>query len=263
MEERVGCINCRQALKTVDFVSDEIKKDEEITKWAYNVVATRSLEVNGERIIIPMADMLNHGSDAHNVEISYDEEGSCLVYAAADVPAGSPLRMSYGDYYLTNPSATFARYGFVDETCPSTFCKMTTITPSTELRAIGLSFSRMLFYKDTGEVSEEVFDILLYQILSENWQVQKEFYNACINGDTATKSAYHQQYQGETYGKLKKHVDSFLKELDELNEKAATKDLAKHPRLPLILAHNNFVRETFLRVKEQIDPIAAQTAYNT
>ena len=58
MEERVGCINCRQALKTVDFVSDEIKKDEETTKWAYSVVATRSLEVNGERIIIPMADMV-------------------------------------------------------------------------------------------------------------------------------------------------------------------------------------------------------------
>ena len=29
------------------------------------------------------------------------------MYTAIDVPAGSPLRLSYGDYYLTNPSATF------------------------------------------------------------------------------------------------------------------------------------------------------------
>ena len=59
MEERVKCINCKQALKTVDFVSDEVKADDELLKWVYNVVETRSLEVNGERIIIPMADMVS------------------------------------------------------------------------------------------------------------------------------------------------------------------------------------------------------------
>mmetsp|Transcript_29186 Transcript_29186/g.47904 ORF Transcript_29186/g.47904 Transcript_29186/m.47904 type:complete len:365 (+) Transcript_29186:2-1096(+) len=260
MAERVKCINCRQALKTVDFISDEIKNNEELTKWAYNVVETRSLDVGGEKIIIPMADMFNHGSDGHEVEISYDEEGSCVVYTTADAPAGSPLRISYGDYYLTNPSATFAKYGFVDETCPSTFCKMMDIIPSTELRDIGLSFSRMLFYNN-GEVSDEVYDVLLYQILSSNWQSQKEFYNACMNGDTATKSAFQQQYLGEVMTRLKTHVDGFLNNLDELSVKASEKDLEKHPRLPLIVAHNDFVRETFLRVKEQIDPIAAQAMY--
>lgn len=258
MEERVKCINCRQALKSVEFVSDESKKDEELLKWIFNVVQTRSLEVDGERIIVPMVDMLNHESSGHEVDVSYDEEGSCVVYANTDVPAGSPLRMSYGDYYLTNPSATFAKYGFIDHTCPSTFCKMMDIIPSTELREIGLSFSRMLFYKDTGEVSPEVYDVLLYQILSENWQVQKEFYNACMNGDEATKSAYHQQYLGQTMNKLKKHVDSFLLDLDKLSEKASTKDLAEHSRLPMIIAHNDFVRQTFMNVKSQIDPIAAQ-----
>lgn len=52
----------------------------------------------------------NHGSSGHEVEISYDEEGSCMVYATQDVQSGSPLRLSYGDYYLTNPSATFGMY---------------------------------------------------------------------------------------------------------------------------------------------------------
>jgi len=59
MEERVKCINCRQALKTVDFVGDATKADDDLLKWVYNVVATRSLEVDGERIIVPMADMVS------------------------------------------------------------------------------------------------------------------------------------------------------------------------------------------------------------
>ena len=153
-----------------------------------------------------------------------------------------------------------ARYGFIDETCPSTFCKMMDIIPSTELREIGMSFSRMIFYK-TGEVSQEVYDVLLHQILSNNRPAQEEFFNACVNGDESTKSAYHQQYMGETIKKLKNHVDKFLKDLDDLEKKAASKDLEKHPRLPLIVGHNQFVRQTFSAVKEQIDPIAAQYSH--
>jgi len=258
MEKRVQCINCRQALKSIDFVSEETKSNEELLKWIYNVVETRSLEIDGERIIIPMADLFNHDSAGHEVEISYDEEGSAAIYSITDIPAGSPLRISYGDYYLTNPSATFAKYGFIDESCSSTFCKMMDIIPSTELRNIGLSFSRMLFY-NTGEVSEEVYDVLLYQILSDKSPTEKkEFYSACINGDEQTKAAYHQQYLGDTMGKLKKHVDTFLKNLDELDEKASRKDPNTHTRLPLIMAHNNFVRQTFMNVKAQIDPVVSQ-----
>ena len=61
MEERVKFINCKQALKFVDFVSETTKKDEELLKWVFNVVETRCLEAGdggGERIIIPMADMV-------------------------------------------------------------------------------------------------------------------------------------------------------------------------------------------------------------
>ena len=96
MEKRVQCINCRQALKSIDFVSEETKSNEELLKWIYNIVETRSLEIDRERIIIPMADMFNHDSAGHEVEISYDEEGSAAVYSITDIPAGSPLRISYG-----------------------------------------------------------------------------------------------------------------------------------------------------------------------
>ncbi len=41
------------------------------------------------------------------MDISYDDEGNCMVYTTTDVPAGSPLLMSYGD--PTNPSALFGK----------------------------------------------------------------------------------------------------------------------------------------------------------
>lgn len=135
---------------------------------------------------------------------------------------------------------------------------MMDIIPSTELRDIGLSFSRMLFY-NTGEVSEEVYDVVLHQILQG--ADRTAFYNACMNGDAATKSAYHQQYWGQTLEKMRKHVDSFLKNLDELENKASMKDLETHPRLPMIVAHNNHVRLIFSRVQENIVAQSASTAY--
>jgi hypothetical protein len=51
-------------------------------------------------------------------------------------------------------------------------------------------------------------------------------------------------------------VDSFLKDLDDLDNKANLKDPVKNSRIPMIMAHNAFVRETFLNVKQNsIDPI--------
>ena len=105
-----------------------------------------------------------------------------------------------------------------------------------------------------------VYDVILYQILSEtsNWQGQREFYTACITNDTQLKSEYHAMYIGQTMMKLKNHVDTFLKDLDDLYDKARAKDVMKHPRLPLILAHNNYIQSTFMTVKDKIDPIIAQ-----
>jgi len=201
----------------------------------------------------------NHGTETE-VELTYDENGSCLVYATRDVPAGSPLRMSYGD--PTNPSYLFATYGFLDETSPATFCKIMDIKPNAELRDLGLDFSRMLFYKDTGDVSEEVWDVLLYQVLgrTNNRSAQKEFYDAHARGDYETKDAIHREYFFETSSALKNHVDTFLKQLDTLSAKGDGMDVREHPRLPRILKHNEFVRQTFLNVKARVDPMVEQAA---
>jgi hypothetical protein len=115
MAERVQYINFNQALREVDFIEGYISEDNLLTRWAYNVARTRSWEVESddpsssvtggkEMVMLPLGDMFNHGTDTE-VEISYDEEGNCVIYTTVDVEAGSPLRMSYGD--PTNPSKLF------------------------------------------------------------------------------------------------------------------------------------------------------------
>ena len=155
MNERVKFINFYAALQEVEFLAADTKSNKSLCKWAYNVVYTRYFnEVGqtrydgGEKKIVPMADMLNHGTFTE-VDIQYDDDGNCYAYTTKDVPAGSPLRLSYGD--PTNPSYLFASYGFVDETSPATFCKLMNIRPTPELKDIGLDFSRMLFFKETGD----------------------------------------------------------------------------------------------------------------
>lgn len=127
------------------------------------------------------------------------------------------------------------------------------LKPTQQLRDMGYDYSRMLFFKGTGDVSEEVWDVLLYQNLASNRQAQQAFYQAHMTGDAETKSAYHQQYFPETLASLREHVDTFLVQLDELSAKAAGKDFNEHPRLPLIIRHNDFVKETFQAVKASLD----------
>mmetsp|Transcript_53497 Transcript_53497/g.160083 ORF Transcript_53497/g.160083 Transcript_53497/m.160083 type:complete len:184 (+) Transcript_53497:922-1473(+) len=181
--------------------------------------------------------------------MNYDEEGNCIMYTTRDVPAGSPLRMLYGD--PTNPSPLFATFGFLDESSPATFCKIMHLQP--EMEALGLDYSNLLFYKDTGDISGEVWDVILYSVLAFDAGLQQNFYQAYMSGDMETKQAYHEEYYPFTLEALKQHVDGFLAELDALSAHAYTKDPASHPRLPVILKHNEFVRSTFLAVKSRLD----------
>eukprot|EP00566_Odontella_aurita_P014095 CAMPEP_0113600074 /NCGR_PEP_ID=MMETSP0015_2-20120614/42507_1 /TAXON_ID=2838 /ORGANISM="Odontella" /LENGTH=442 /DNA_ID=CAMNT_0000508295 /DNA_START=10 /DNA_END=1338 /DNA_ORIENTATION=- /assembly_acc=CAM_ASM_000160 len=247
MKERTNCVNFQKALKYVDLNKDTIS-DKNLMKWAYNVAVTRSIEVNGERVIAPMADMFNHGTETE-VEIQFDQEGNCLAYATRDVPAGSPLRISLGD--PRDPSPLFATYGFLDETSPATFCK--TMHLQNEMQQLGFQFSDLLFYKDTGDISPQVYDIFLYSVLSADPNLQQQFYQAHMNGDEGTKQQFHQQYFEYTKEALQNHVNGMLKELDQLQDDVRTKDPNRYPRLPVIMKHNEFVKESFLRVKANLD----------
>jgi len=254
--EKVRFDNFKTVLKKVPFVSPQVTSNETVLKWAFNIVTTRSFETNTQdKAIVPMGDMFNHGTDV-DVELQYDEQGNAYAVSTTDIPPGKPIHMSYGD--PTNPSKLFATYGFLDESSPATFCKIMNITPTPELRDIGLDFSRMLFFKETGEISQEVWDVILYDFLKGDKQAQQGFYQAHMGGDFQTKQQYHQHYLYDTSTILKKHVDDFIATLDTLGQKTAGKDMNEHPRIPVILQHNEFVRQTFLTVKNSLDPIVAQ-----
>lgn len=237
-------------LNEVPFLSLETRKNFDLAKWAYSVVHTRYLDMSdGDICLVPMADMFDHSAEP-NAYIQFDEAGSCCAYAACDISAGEPLRISYGD--PCNPSKLMARYGFLDDSLRAQFCKILINDPSPELVNLGYDHSRLLFY-DTGDISEEVWDVVLYQELKKSPEKQQAFYNAHMSGDAATKQSYHEQYFPQTLAALQKHVDYLLIELDELATHSRRYNVEQHPRLPLILRHNAFVRGTFERVQENLD----------
>jgi len=252
-KEQSNCLSFDAAIKLVpiEILSDSTKENKDLVKWAFQMAYTRSSEANdgsGDLRIVPMADLFNHGTFP-NVAIGYDDQGNCYAQTTDNVSAGNALTVSYAD--PTNPSYLFARYGFIDKTSPATFCKIVIDDPSPQLVDMGYDQSRMLFYKDTGEVSQEVWDVLLYQVLASSDENQAHaFYQAHMNGDYDTKQAFHQQHYPETLAALQNHLDSFLEELENLSQKAKGKNLFVHPRLPLILQHNEFVKKTFLAVRE-------------
>ena len=253
------------ALDTISFLSFDTKSNEDLTKWAYNVVFTRSMDLpGGDCGLVPMVDYLNHGAEP-NVYITYDDEGNCYVYSTREVMAGEPLVFSYGD--STNPSNLLARYGFLDESSPATFCKYVIDNPTLEMFHLGYPNS-MLFYND-GSISNEVWDVLLYELLLKVSlpDEQQQFYQAHMTGDdddegTTIKASYHEQYFAQTFQSIQSHVNYILNELDELGmgletQIAQGQDATRHPRLPLIMRHNEFVKCTFDNVQQNLDNMFA------
>jgi hypothetical protein len=249
-------LNNLSVKRVVPFLSNDIKGDAKLWKWAYQVVYTRGVEgSNGDFHICPMIDYINHGTETE-VYLTYDDSGNCYAQALKDIPANSPIRMSYGD--PTNPSFLLARYGFLDKSSPATFCKILPSHISEEMKNLGYAHNRMLFYKDTGDLSEEVWDVLLYTVLGQtDPTIQQQFYQAHMNEDYSTKQYIHEQYFRLTVAELIDHIDTFLDELDKLERKGeygANASANEHPRLPLLLRHNQFVRDTFLTVRSNYVP---------
>ena len=121
-----------------------------------------------------------------------------------------------------------------------------TIISHSHLTHIQSTPSDLLFQTETGEIAPKVWDIFLYELLQNNDpDSANAFYQACVTNDEGTKQQYHDHYFQYTLESLKNHVYELLASVDELNMKAQNYDLETHPRVPVILAHNNLVRETF------------------
>eukprot|EP00980_Cylindrotheca_fusiformis_P026186 scaffold15497_cov117-Cylindrotheca_fusiformis.AAC.13 len=243
----------RRALTAFDYLTPESKSNDELLKFAYNVVFTRSWRTDdGDYRIVPVADMLNHDYP-DNVVINYDDQnGGCEVYAKVDVAPGSAFTLSYGQ--PTNPSRFLATYGFINE-APAAFCKILFSNPSPELKDMGYDPNRMLFFTADGSISQEVWDVLLYSRLErkpEFREAKEAFYQAHMSGDEETKNSIHGQFQRDTVGALLRHVNHILAEVSELTVKMNTFDSSKHPRLPLLKRHHAMVTSTFTKVRDYL-----------
>lgn len=108
----------------------------------------------------------------------------------------------------------------------------------------------------------QVWDVLLYRHLDEtgNTMDKQTLMNAHRSGDYDTKNALHQTYYPYTSNALMEHIDEFLETLDKLIKKSETIGnneiyvKNEHPRLPLIMRHNNFIKNAFLQVKSLYSP---------
>jgi len=243
--ERINCSHFTNALRQGYVpLSQETKSNRQVTQWAYNIALTRFHEVwqpQRAKIIGPMADMLNHAAEP-NCGISVDYDGNVNVVALYDVPAGTPLSLSYGD--PTNPTPLFAQYGFLPNDCSTIFCKAMQLEGV--MYELNYDFKDLLIQTETGEIAPPVWDTFLYDFLIKNdYNTAQQFCLAVQNGDESTKAQYHTEYFSYTIDALKKHVCSILNDAGKLTKKANKMDLAKHPRVPVIVAHNQLVSQTF------------------
>lgn len=230
---------------------DQITQDINLLKWVFNVVYTRCWGLDDERCdIVPMADMFDHAYPA-NVAIKYDDNQNCVVVMKEDAQANTPLCMSYG--MPTNPARLLATFGFLDESPPATYCKILARKPSKKLVDMGYDTSKMVFYTADGGISEECFDVVLFNLLEKTPETQDAFYKAHMSGDQDTKLTFQRRYLLETCTSLKLHVDGVLRELEILKERIDEVDFNQHPRLPMIRRHNEVVKDTFLKVKGRLD----------
>mmetsp|Transcript_2603 Transcript_2603/g.5766 ORF Transcript_2603/g.5766 Transcript_2603/m.5766 type:complete len:465 (+) Transcript_2603:101-1495(+) len=243
--ERINYAHFAQALRQGWVpLSQETISNKEVVKWAYNVAFTRFHEVwqpERAKLIGPMADMLNHAADP-NCAIEVDYSGNINVVALREIPAGSALTISYGD--PTNPTPLFAQYGFLPQDCATIFCKAMHLEP--QIRGLGYDFAELLFQTETGEIAPKVWDVFLYSILQQNDSgAAQQFYAACQSDDEGTKEQYNAQYFEYTLAALKEHVYTILNDCEELTMRAQSYDLNQHPRVPVIVAHNELVFNTF------------------
>jgi hypothetical protein len=233
-------------------LNQETIMDDQVGKWAYNVALTRFHEVwqpVRQKHIAPMADMLNHSTEP-NCEINFDDMGNCNVQAIMDIQPGSPLTISLGD--PTNPTPLFAKYGFLYDDCKTIFCKAVHL--DAQIQELGYEYKDLLIQTETGEIAPQVWDVFLYEILQNSDPDNAgAFYNAVTGGDEATKEQYHGHYYSYTLDALKNHVYSILNDVDELTMKAQSYDLETHPRVPVIVAHNNLVKETFTMTGQALE----------
>lgn len=250
-----------EALKlTSGIISQETMEDEDLLRWAFNVVFTRCWGQDGDeeedrKDIAPMGDMFNHGHPG-NVFIYYDEDRNLNIILKDDVKPGDSLSLSYG--FDTNPYRFMVVFGFVNEFQESIYSQLQAVKPSKRHVEMGYEVSRMTFNTTDGSFTEEVWDFVLFCLLEQVPDIQDAYYNAHVSGNQNMKDSIRRKFYMETCIMLKKHVDKTLIELNELIKKIDRYDMIEHELLPMIRRNNFLVAQTFSKVKHNVDQMIQQ-----
>eukprot|EP00957_Ditylum_brightwellii_P157795 12010149-Ditylum_brightwellii.AAC.1 len=119
---------------------------------------------------------------------------------------------------------------FLDKLSPATLFELTPFHINEELQNIGYAHHIILFFRDSSDASQEVWDILLYQVVNENFeQNQKDSYEAHMNGEHGMKQSIYEQYLSQKMANCLDHIDLFLYQHVDLSEKTYGKSVDDHP----------------------------------
>ena len=114
------------------------------------------------------------------------------------------------------------------------------------IKTLGYEFRDLLIQTETGEIAPPVYDIFLYDVLQNNdMNAAQQFYQAVQSGDEGTKEQMHSEWFAYTLASLKEHVYSIMSDCEMLTMRAQSYDQNQHPRVPVIVAHNQLVSQTF------------------
>ena len=230
---------------------------DDIVKWAFSIVFSRSWRSPSnpdDARIVPLADNFNHAEEATViVEEPEGEGGATTVVLKTDVERDTELKLSYGPGY--DPSRFLIIFGFFDETVREVFCGVAFTDPSEELVKLGATDRSAMIYRDDGAISNAVWDSTLYVTLSQKPEEQAAFYEARINDDAEAFQTLHRKYRLEIALSLKNHAEAVLQTeyLVPTDQELSKIDVKEHPRLPMILKHNRFMRKVFGNVKDRLE----------
>merc|ERR1712194_758987 len=122
------------------------------------------------------------------------------------------------------------------------------------MEELGYGYKDLLIGTENGDVAPQVWDLFLYKLLMQNGDPNlPAFFEACNSGDENAKQQFHSQFFPYTLEALKNHVNFILGTVDELSNKARSYNPMTHPRVPVIVAHNDLVKTTFLKVQQQLN----------
>ncbi|KAJ9449984.1 hypothetical protein DIPPA_27452 [Diplonema papillatum] len=116
--------------------AEEGELPETTTLWAFNTVATRALNVNGDCLLVPLFDFLNHAREG-NVDIDPQEDALVIRVKSGlqgNVATGTQLTVNYGSHL--SATKLFTLYGFVDTTFDEVPSQLAIPVPQSALEAV-------------------------------------------------------------------------------------------------------------------------------